>query len=497
MKSTTISRSLLALLFLFTVLGHMRWGSAVAAWLSWVVMYAYLIKAETRRELLAFGAVYAGAIVAATVKIITDPLPLILALPVGLPIALFHIAGALLARALWSHRSRVTGAFPVWAPLIFALSMCLAEWAQGFSPIATWGAAAYTQLHNLPLLQTAAFTGMFGVSFLLYFSAAGFAHTALHARSKENRFKNGSPFISALLLIGAAQVYGANILEGPKPEGTVRVATVNTTGTAGGLPLPDKNERAQVQKQLLLDTRKAVKNGAKVIVWNEAANVVLQENEAFFVESTGNLARELRVHLIAAIVIPSPGPALAYENKYFWFRPDGSLDHTYFKHFPAPGEPIERRVTPLPHTTSPLGVSSGAICYDYDYPSLAQKHGKMGADFVALPSSDWLGIDPIHTEMTRLRAIESGVNIVRSTRFGLSAAMDARGRFINSSSSFTAEDRIMYAQMPVQGVRTFYGQYGDWFICLCGIILGGFALGSVALRMLNEHRRATSPSPHA
>jgi apolipoprotein N-acyltransferase len=58
---------------------------------------------------------------------------------------------------------------------------------------------------------------------------------------------------------------------------------------------------------------------------------------------------------------------------------------------------------------------SGALCYDYDFPALAAQHGSLGVDLVALPSSDWRGIDPIHTQMAAVRAIEQGVSIVRST----------------------------------------------------------------------------------
>jgi hypothetical protein len=93
----------------------------------------------------------------------------------------------------------------------------------------------------------------------------------------------------------------------------------------------------------------------------------------------------------------------------------------------------------------------GAICYDYDFPYLAAKFGKAGADIMALPSSDWRGIDPIHTEMAAYRAIEQGHSVIRSTRFGLSAAITPYGEMVARMSSFDNNDKIMVTTVPKEG----------------------------------------------
>ena len=82
-------------------------------------------------------------------------------------------------------------------------------------------------------------------------------------------------------------------------------------------------------------------------------------------------------------------------------------------------------------------------------------------DFVALPSSDWRGIDPIHTEMAALRAIEQGFSIVRSTRFGLSAGIDPFGRTRARRSSFETDDRVLLVDLPRHGIPTAYRRMGD------------------------------------
>ena len=118
----------------------------------------------------------------------------------------------------------------------------------------------------------------------------------------------------------------------------------------------------------------------------------------------------------------------------------------------------------------------GAICYDYDFPYLARGFGQLNADIVAVPSSDWRGIDPVHTKMAAFRAVEQGHSILRSTRFGLSAGINPCGNMIAQMSSFDKNEKIMLANLPRQGVWTFYAWAGDWVVWLCFGFLGWFAV---------------------
>jgi apolipoprotein N-acyltransferase len=116
---------------------------------------------------------------------------------------------------------------------------------------------------------------------------------------------------------------------------------------------------------------------------------------------------------------------------------------------------------------APFGRAGGAICYDYDYPGMGLEHARLGVGIVALPSSDWRGIDPIHTQMAALRAIEGGFSLVRSTRFGLSGAIDAHGRLRARRSSFDGGDRVLVAELPARPTPTLYGRVGDALAWAC------------------------------
>jgi apolipoprotein N-acyltransferase len=413
-------------------------------------------------------------------KIVTAPIPPFVALGFGLPIGLLFSAAYLAWHAL---RKRSPGS----SALAFAALMVLAEWAQhGLSPLATWGAVAYTQSEHLALMQLASVTGLHGVSALVYFFAAVL----------EEGLANGWSPVRRRLMIAAAVVGGViafgqarlAVATGQATQ-TVLVAAVGTDSDLSGPPLPTAEEMAQVDARIWARTRTAAAAGAKLVVWTEASTLVYADDEATWTEGVGDLANEIGVPIVAAYVVPTSNDPFGYENKYIYVGPDGSVEHTYFKHHPVPGEPAVPGTGPTPKVVSPeLGNVSGAICYDYDFPRLALRQARAGIDIVALPSSDWRGIDPIHTQMAAVRAIEGGHSIVRSTRWGLSAGIDPYGRIRGWLSHFDDDERILLVNVPRHGIWTFYGVAGDWFPGACLLLLAGIVVVSVR-RHFRQTRR--------
>jgi len=202
------------------------------------------------------------------------------------------------------------------------------------------------------------------------------------------------------------------------------------------------------------------------VVWPEAATMVYPQTEQHFKSQLGELARELGVNLVVSYVVLLSENPFKYENKLLWYLPSGSLDHQYLKHEPVPGEPAVKGTEPH-RLVNVEGIKmSGAICYDYDFPALAAKKGDLGADIVAVPSSDWLGITPFHTEMAGLRAIEQGHSIIRSTRWGQSSTMDPYGNTTSTMNDFDKNSKVMFGHLPKAGVKTIFNRFGNWFIYL-------------------------------
>lgn len=444
------ARSLLVVGVVLLGLTHMRWGIGALAWVAPVPLLAYLRRTPgARARGWAALAIYAGYSLA-TLKITTAPIPSVAALGFALPTAALAL-GAYLA---WD-RTR--------SPLVFAAASVVTEFVQHrFTPFASWGAVAYTQVDQLALLQVAALVGMAGVSFVVSWVAA----------SLEAWWSTGArrELLGSFALAAAAFGFGTVRLGMADDSAQVRVAAVGTDATFGGFPYPGADELARIDAALFARTTQAARAGAQLVAWNEAATLVQARDEAAFQARLGELAKTNGVELVAAYVVPDDATQ-TYANKYAWVRPDGSIDHQYLKHHPVPGEPSQQGTSAPVAVRTALGVATGAICYDFDFPALALEQARLDLDLAVVPSSDWRGIDPVHTQMASLRAIEGGFSLLRSTRFGLSAAFDATGRARAWESSFESKDRVMLATLPARGRPTLYRAIGDVFVVLCALVL--------------------------
>ncbi len=451
---------------------HMSYSVDIIAWIAYVPFLLYLSLTEGLKSRLLFVLALILAWSFVTAKIITPPIPFVMVFLYAIPISLFHLPAYL----IWDKFSKGIptekqhkGSF-----ILFPAILTLMEWIQyTFTPFASWGAAAYTQLHTLPIMQTVSLFGMAGLSFLIYW--LNIAITEILLNKKLHYFNLQLPVTALIVLIlfGTVRFYTNT----SKPITTMTVAAVGTDSEVSGLPLPSKEQNDSVKTALFERTKMAANQNAQFIVWNEAAVFILPEDEAKWQTDLSALVAPLKISLVASYVVPISIAPLKYENKYLYINSTGAIEYTYHKHQPVPGEPSAKGKEPLKVFDIAGTKVSGAICYDYDFPYLAREIGQLKADIVAIPSSDWQGIDPLHSQMAAFRAIEQGHSIVRSTRFGLSAAITPYGEMVARMSSFDKSDKIMIAELPVKGVTTVYSVIGDAFIYLCmGFVLAFFSI---------------------
>ena len=338
------------------------------------------------------------------------------------------------------------------------------EWIQyTFTPFASWGVAAYTQSHNLSIMQTVSLFGMPGLSFLIYWFNISITEIIVNKKATYFTFQIPVAVLVILIVFGAIRFD----LSKSNANNTITVAAVGTDSEVSGLPLPTKESNEKIKEGLFNRTRLAAIGGAKLIVWNEAATFILPKEESAWSDSLSSLAAKLKISLVASYVMPVSESPFKYENKYLFISPDGAIAYSYHKHQPVPGEPAIKGGEPLKVMDVAGSKIGGAICYDYDFPYMAKGFGKLNADIVAVPSSDWRGIDPLHTRMAAFRAVEQGHSILRSTRFGLSAAITPYGEMASQMSSFDRNNKIMIAHLPAKGIRTVYSIIGDSFIYIC------------------------------
>ncbi|MGA7121468.1 MAG: nitrilase-related carbon-nitrogen hydrolase, partial [Polyangiaceae bacterium] len=453
---------------------QVRASVGALAWLAPLPWLRFLRVTGGRRARLLFClALFAGWTLA-TAKIATEPTLLALAPLFALPIA----AGQAAAYLTWNElRPRVSTALAVFS---FAVLQAVPEWAiHSLTPFGSWGAAAYTQLDDLPLLQTASVLGLAGVGSIV--NVVGASLESALARDPKSRRVLSCAIAIALFAhcLGTARLTLADIAQAP----TVVVAAVDTDSDTRGLPLPSREATHRWDRMLLGRTRDAARGGAVLAVWPEAATLVWPDEEAAWVEAVRASALENDIDIVAAYVVPAASASFAYRNEFRLILRDGRVEPAYAKHHPVPGEPAIRGDGPAPLLERAWGRLSGAICYDYDFPAMGRERARVGADIVAVPASDWRGIDPVHAQMATVRGIESGHSMIRSTRYGLSLGSDPYGRARAWHSSFEPGPGVTFARLPHARVRTLYSIWGDAPL--------GLATALLAVFVVKRRRRAS------
>ncbi len=441
---------------------HMTYSVGAFAWIAYAPFLIYLHQTRGWKSRLWFFLLYVLAWSLIVFKIVTAPIPLFVIPLYSIPIALFHLPAFL----LWSRFYREKGAV-----LLFPALAVILEWVQyTFTPFGSWGAAAYSQMDHLILMQSVSLFGLAGLGFLIYWINASLASLYI---TGDFGIKKWMPALAVFLLV---YTFGALRYDFSKAQGQemIRVAAVGTDAEIGAGPLPSHAERQRNASILFDRTRKAARLQPELIVWNEAAAGVLPEEESQWKASLVSLAVKNEIHLVASYVVLLSESPIQYENKYLFILPDGTIAETYFKHEPVPGEPAVKGTAAFQGHTIDEVTIAGAICYDYDFPYIAKAHGRLKADLIALPSSDWRGIDPIHTKMAAFRAVEQGFSILRSTRFGLSSAVTPFGEMTAQLSSFDQHDRVMLAFLPEKRAFTLYSLIGDVFVYLWMGLVTGF-----------------------
>jgi apolipoprotein N-acyltransferase len=361
-----------------------------------------------------------------------------------------------------------------------------------FTPYGSWGSAAYSQHENLALMQIVSVTGMYGVSFLIAWFAS-VANWAWEQGFERLEVRRGVLLYSTVLAV-TLLAGGARLSLMAPAESTVRIASLTksdielmpsqevakgvATGTATESQLAEIRARAaMINNDLLQRAEQEAEAGAKIVFWGETNAFVAKEDEEALLLQAADIARTREIYLGVAVGTWNAKAEKPLENKLLLFDPNGELLWENWKAIPVPGG--EAAISALDDgliksADTPFGRIGGVICFDMDFPVLLKQAGQADVDIMLVPSNDWKAIDPWHSHMARVRAIEQGFNMVRHTSKGLSVAADYQGRVLNTMDHYTAGDRALISQVPIKGRTTVYSRIGDWFalLCLIGLLLG-------------------------
>lgn len=391
------------------------------------------------------------------------------------------LAGLFADRAL--HRR-----LPRWAAtLVYPAVSVAVEYAVGFTPFGTILASPATQFGLPAVAQLASVTGIWGIGFLVGWTAA-VVNLAWEERAAFPRARGvvaaWACCLAAVLAFGSARAWLAR-----PTSPTVRVAGVTVehprdywnwidASTPRATVEAHAAELASLQDRLFDRSAAAAGAGAKVIFWSEGNAVITPEGKQAFLDRAGAFARDHGVYLAAGVLELAYDSTLS-DNKVVMFAPDGSAAFTYVKTmswYPTGSDGVLKTVD------TPYGRIGAAVCFDMDFPYFIRRFARMGTDIVVVPSFDSERIRPYHTEVGLFRAVEGGFSMVRQVSAGASMAVDWTGRVLARQDFFTTPDRLMIADVPTRGVRTLYGLVGDAFAWLACALAAALVILAYALR---------------
>lgn len=337
------------------------------------------------------------------------------------------------------------------------------------NPSGSFGMLAHTQA-SLPLLQLVSVTGIWGVTFVILWTASVINwlwDNAFQARILRQAFwAYGAP-VAGIILFGQIRLAQGTV------GGTVKVASINVPKTElrhiySGHPDP-ANDR--INSAFLENCHVAATSKAKIAFGVEILINLTADNEDAFVASAKAVAVRDKIYIgLPLLVYSDKNPSARPVNKITWISPQGEILFSYCKAKPTPGEGSYGDGI-IRHFDSPYGRIGSAICFDMDFPAFLHQVHSADIDIMLVPGNDWKTIAPYHTYVASFRALEQGFNLVRAASRGLSASFDHKGRLISSQNYFAADDVILYSDVPTRGSRTLYGMVGDAFAWGCILFL--------------------------
>jgi apolipoprotein N-acyltransferase len=386
----------------------------------------------------------------------------------------------------WLIRRLDSGARTWVGPLLLLPgAIVLLEWVRGWLFTGfPWLSLGYGQIAG-PLAGYAPILGVHGVSLLVAFSG-GLLWCAIHWRE---RARIGAWIALSVLWIGGA---GLSISDWTQPSGPPLRASVLQANIPQSIKW-DPEARLMIAETYVDLTLEHL--NSDLIVWPETALPdFLHQIRASLLDPLAERARAEGAELVLGL------PVMDLESgRYFnGLLAIGSREDLYAKRHLVPfGEflPFKSWLGPLvelfevpmsdfspgdnrrPLLTVGAHQVGVSICYEDAFPIEVIEALPEAAYLINVSNDAWFGdslAPPQHLEIARMRALETGRDLLRATNTGISAIIDHRGRLIDTLPSFV-RGAVTAEIQPRQGATPFsrFGHAPAVGLALVLVLLGG------------------------
>jgi apolipoprotein N-acyltransferase len=399
-----------------------------------------------------------------------------------------------------------SGAWGPWRLIVVPGVWVLLEWLrlhQGPFSMG-WGLIGYSQAPVVPTARLAALAGIYGVSFailLVNVALAELSVLALRARAGHLvPARAAAPALAGLagVLLAVVSQAGPGAHEAAGSNGALRVVAVQ-----GGIyPSGSGDQRARqaVVERYRSMSRAALNGGADLVVWPEASFPASLPADASAVRLVAEIAAELETPLLLAASgadknAPTRDAKRVAANSAFLVGPERKLLGRYDKVRLLPFNeyvPLRGLVTwPAWIVSDLVDAVAGTgwtgfevdgyrfavlICWENLFPHDFRAASE-GSNFVVSLTNESFTTSPTAhrqlLDMNRMRAIESGVWIVRAATTAESALIAPTGELVERVTGPGGADTLgsfseAFAPTPR---TTLYRRAGDWLVGLQAVLL--------------------------
>ena len=368
-----------------------------------------------------------------------------------------------------------------------------------------WVLLGHSQYQNLPLIQMAAFTGVYGVSFIIVLANGAIADWIGYWMDRRELraiigFKNppvlrGTIVLAIILVLWVAG--WMSLL--PAPSGkSLSVAVVQ-----GNIPQKMKwkrEYRESILSQYESLTGEAAKSRPQLIVWPETSTPGLILKDMSLLQRVVSIIRNNQTYfLVGSAEYPKFEKDLIKArrsgNTALFFSPEAKVLGQYLKIRLVPfGEYIPyENIIPWPDFivqkekrnfdiagSEPTIFQVDAhqfgtlICWEVLFPDLTRNLVKKGADFVInITNEAWFGKIAFPYQMLSscvFRAVENRVNLVRCANTGISCFVDPYGRVtgrVTNGGNDIFVSGTLTQKILISSPGTFYTRHGDLLVYGC------------------------------
>ncbi len=362
-----------------------------------------------------------------------------------------------------------------------------------------WASLAYSQYINLPFIQMAEITGIYGPSFVILMVNATL-YTILQ-RWPLKTFPLREVMISVFLLLGFL-AYGYFRM-GSVDRQSLQAPSLKIGLVQGNIDQSIKWNESFQKETMKIYERLSLKVADKqpdLIIWPETATPFFFQDAKEFQPMVLDIPKKTNAYLLFGT--PSykiERGKIHHFNSALMVSPSGEVKGKYDKiHLVPYGEyvPLGEYLSlgslgegigdfkpgkEVFNFSLPQGKFGVVICFEIIFPELCRKFVKEGAHFLVTITNDaWFGKTSApyqHLTIAVFRAIENRVFIARSANTGISGFIDPVGRIFKQGRLFTEE--AINGTIGLSNEKTFYTLYGDVFVWICSafsICLLGYAL---------------------